>query len=717
MIMPILRRSRILAAFCLSALASAATFPIVSPESAAPGERWAAQELSGFLSEVYLGDAYPVVGEAPEAGDYILLTSRHSDALIQTHIAAEGFDEPGEFTVTTVERDGRRIGVIVGERPGAVRDAVYSLLEQRLGYGFYLHRNAAEAAATGPFDFAGWDLQDKPQTTERVIFNWYNFLSGVTTWNLEDYKVWIRQAARMRHTDVMLHTYGWGPFTEFSHNGVTKEVEYLQNTAVGRHWMIEHTGDVRELIGGELFADEGPVFGADVSKVGYGGITEANRVAQSKALLREAIDYAVNTVGLGFNWAFDIDTSYGNPQNIIETLPESDRLFIRDHWLARPDTDAGYQFFRSMIAQTMRDFPGITTITLWARNGTGGAFGGLTTGLKRSDLPADWWPLYDAAPPLAQSDFTAGHIYHAKVAEAVRRALDELGYAQVKLAFGSWWREKVEGDMFSDNFAPAHHFLPRELTFYPLDYYMAFGHHAEFRQHLGAIAAERRLVLLEWAHHDDGGHLGRPYQPPVDFADKLQNNHIDGYGVIHWMTRPLDVFFKNLQYQVWRSTRNEPLKTTTARMARDFFGDAALPVMSDYLYDWMTTAPQFGRETGPALGGDSSTGEDKSVKDYEARAADCLRRIAILDRIDPAALSPRAREAWHFFRAQEEWIRLFHLAQGASDLELQKATIRKYAEMIQHDGGPTRGELGILVQHNLKWLRLQVEEQGATDAN
>lgn len=152
-------------------------------------------------------------------------------------------------------------------------------------------------------------------------------------------------------------------------------------------------------------------------------------------------------------------------------------------------------------------------------------------------------------------------------------------------------------------------------------------------------------------------------------------------------------------------------------MALDLFGETAFPVMAEYLYDWMTTAPQFGRETGPALGGDGSTGPEKSVKDYEVRAADCLRRIAILDRVDTATLSPRAREAWRFLRAQEEWIRLFHLAQGASDLELQKKTIRKYAEMIQYDGGPTRGELGILVQHNLKWLRLQTKEQSATDAN
>lgn len=694
-----------------ASFATAATYPIVSPESTAASERWAAQELSTFLHEIYSGDSFPVVSKAPEAGDYILLTSHHNEDLIRAHIPREDFDEPGEFTVTRIESNGQRIGIICGNRPDAVRDGVYSLLEQKLGYGFYLYRDAAEAVTSGTFDFEGWDLVEQPIVGERVIFNWYNFISGVTTWNLEDYKHWIRQAARMRHTDVMLHAYGWAPFTEFTHNGVTKEVEYLQNTALGEHWMIEHTDDVRELIGGEVFIDEGPIFGAEVSKVGHGGITEANRVAKAKAMLREAIDYAVNTVGLEFNWALDIDTIYGNPQNIILTLPESARFPVGDLWLPRPDTEPGYQLFRSMIQVTMDDFPAITKITLWSRNSRSKSFGGLTTGMERKDLPADWQALYDDAPAEAQTKYAAGHIYHAEVAKAFRRALDELDHGNVQLGYGSWWREDPAGNMVSDNFIPANYFMPSDLTCYPLDYYMVFGDKESFRQQLARIAATRDLVLIEWAHHDDGGHLGRPYQPPVDFAEKLVEIGAHGYGVIHWMNRPLDIFFKNLQNQVWTGTLNEPLQETTARMALDFFGTAQADIMADYLYEWMTTAPRFGRETGPGLGADSSTKSNSNVENFQARAADCERRIAILDQVDTTQLTPRAREAWAYLRGHEEWIRLFHLAQENWDPELQEQTIRKYVETITRDGGPTRGEMGILVQHNLKWLGLQPESQ------
>jgi Mn2+/Fe2+ NRAMP family transporter len=679
--------------------------PIVRSESAEPSEQWAATELANFLQELYPNDRFPVVKTAPAHGDYILLSGPSDSGVLKANIQPEEIDEPGEFVVKSIRTDEREIGIICGNTPRAVLDGVYSLLEQKLGFGFYLYRNASERAEKGAFSFDKWDLAAAPDYSERIIFNWYNFISGVTAWNLEDYKHWIRQAARMRHTDVMLHVYGWAPFTEFSHNGVTKEVEYLQNTAVGRHWMVEHTPDVRKLIGGEVFADEGPVFGADVSKVGYGGITEENRVEKAKAMLREVFDYAVNTVGLEFNWAFDIDTTYGNPQNIILTLPESARFPVGDFWLARPDTEAGYQFFRSMIKTTMDDFPAITKLTLWARNSRSSSFGGLTTGMTRDDLPSDWQPLYDEAPPEAQTPYSAGHIYHAKVAEAFRRALNELGHQNVELGFGSWWREDPAGEMVSDNFEPANWFMPQELTCYPLDYYMAFGKHENFRRELAKIAAKRNLVLLEWAHHDDGGYLGRPYQPPVNFADKLKETGVSGYGVIHWMTRPLDIFFKNVQNQVWSNTKNQTLRQTSDQMALDFFGNSQSEIMAGYLFDWMTTAPRFGRETGEDLGGDSSTKSNSNVDHFEERATGCDRRIAILDQVDTDKLSPQALETWKYFREHEEWIKLFHLAQKDWDPELQKQTIRKYVEKTSHDGGMTRGEKGILIQHNLKWLK------------
>ncbi len=693
----------VLSAICISLSAStavAANYPVVLDEGADTRTRWAAMELSKFLREIYPDDRFPVVDSTPGSGDFIVLASGHGVDLVKDQVKRDEIDEPGEFVLKQTVEGARRVGMICGYDSRALLDGVYALLEQKLGYGFYLHRNASEAADRGAFTFNKWDLTARPLVHERLCFNWYNFISGVSAWNLSDYKHWIRQAARMRHTDVMLHTYGWGPFTQFTHNGVTKQVGHLQNTAFGNHWGNVHTADVRKLIGGAALAGEGAIFGADIGKVGQAGITEENRVQHAKAMLNAAADYAVNTVGMEFNWSFDIDTIDGNPQNIIATLPESARFKVGENWLARPDTEEGYRYFREIIETTMSDFPALTKITVWWRHKNNAAFGGLSLTMKPGDMPAEWRTAYETAPAEARNAFGPAHFYHAKVARAFRRALDELGHTEVKLGYGSWWMQERHESLLSAN-----HFMPQEMTCYALDYHMAFGERQDYRDQLAKVAAGRSLVVIEWAQHDDGGYLGRPYLPPENFATKLEQTGCSGYGVIHWMTRPLDIFFKNLQNQVWSNTPNEPIERTCEKMAVDFFGESQSAAMAKYLHAWMTTAPQFARETGQGLGHPGSVGDYGSVESHEDRAAGCDRRIALLDRVDTGQLSPRALEAWKYFRGHEEWIKWFHLAQKDWNRSLQEKTIKKYIEKSSRDGGMTRGEKGILIQHHLKWLK------------
>ena len=107
---------------------------------------------------------------------------------------------------------------------------------------------------------------------------------------------------------------------------------------------------------------------------------------------------------------------------------------------------------------------------------------------------------------------------------------------------------------------------------------------------------------------------------------------------------------------------------------------------------------------------------DRLIAYHEARAKGCEKRIAILDRADTQQFSERALETWKYFRGHEEWIKLFHLAQKTGNIELMEETIRKYVEKASRDGGMTRGEKGILIQHNLKWLKHQ-QKNGKVDRN
>ena len=109
-------------------------------------------------------------------------------------------------------------------------------------------------------------MNDAPIAGERLIFNWHNFLSGCSAWNLEDWQQWITQAERLRFNTIMVHAYGNNPMFSFSLNGETKPTGSLTNTRTGRDWGTENVLDVRKIVGGEgLFS--GPVFGADASMV------------------------------------------------------------------------------------------------------------------------------------------------------------------------------------------------------------------------------------------------------------------------------------------------------------------------------------------------------------------------------------------------------------------------------------------------------------------
>jgi len=93
---------------------------------------------------------------------------------------------------------------------------------------------------------------------------------------------------------------------------------------------------------------------------------------------------------------------------------------------------------------------------------------------------------------------------------------------------------------------------------------------------MGAVAALRPGLPGAWAHHDDGNYVGRPYTPYADFHQRLEKMGCgqSGFGIIHWMTRPLDLHFKSLVNQVWQDRRNEPLAVTCRRMAEDCLGPA-----------------------------------------------------------------------------------------------------------------------------------------------
>ena len=76
------------------------------------------------------------------------------------------------------------------------------------------------------------------------------------------------------------------------------------------------------------------------------------------------------------------------------------------------------------------------------------------------------------------------------------------------------------------------------------------------------INPERVVYPFVWAHHDDHSYIGSPFTPPSEFATKLAERESEGFGILHWNTWPLDLYFKNLSQQTWRLSMNEGYETT-----------------------------------------------------------------------------------------------------------------------------------------------------------
>jgi len=405
---------------------------ILIPSKASSPENVAAAELAGYLKKLYPDTEFTVAGKtAAKAGMAIRLGTPDSTPDLLKYIGERKLQGPESYVVTKATIDGRETGIILGADPAGVMYGVYGLLE-RLGCGFFLSFDTVPKPLNEAFGFDKWDMANHPLTPIRMVFNWHNFLTGCTTWDLDHWKEWIAQSQKSGFNTVMVHAYGNNPMFSFAFNGKTKDVGYVASTRHGRDWGINHINDIRRGHGGFLFNDA--VFGSEAAKVPYD-----QRVQAKQAMMRKAFEYAEER-GVKINFALDVDTEGANPQDVIKTLAEEDRFKISEMWVARPDTPSGYQYYKAQAKALFDAYPQITTLTLWRRKGPG--LGSVWPLIKVSEMPESWQAEYNAHlaanPKAAKVDLSVFNFAIAKVFKAWRTALNELGLEGISIATGSW---------------------------------------------------------------------------------------------------------------------------------------------------------------------------------------------------------------------------------------------------------------------------------------
>lgn len=675
----------------------AAQTKIAIVAGANPVEQLAANELASHLHTLYPSATFSIGTAAADATAVYLGTAQDLPARYAGSVKGE-MDSADSYAVKVIDP---HIAVIAGATPRAALFAADALLE-KLGFGFYLSYSTNPPPRTSPFSFDGWQLHDAPTAAERVIFDWHNFLSGCSTWNLVDWQHWITQASRMRFNAIMVHAYGNNPMYSFTFNGQTKPTGYLTNTKYGRDWGTEHVLDVRKMIGGSLFS--GPVFGADASLPDSAAPPrDSERVQAAESLMQGVFQFAAAR-GMGVTFALDVDTESANPQNVIHTLPASARIATHGFQLVNPDTADGYAYYRAEIEQLMKMYPQITQLAVWFR----GALNSPWRGITPEEFPAAWRAEYSSAieanprlrhDPDAPSMFAIG-----KIARAFRKALDETGHSNVTMAAGSWR---------FDYLPSADVFMPRGVALMPLDYDYAFPSDP-VQERLRVIGRHRSVIPIVWAQHDDREFSGRSYTPFAGLGSLLRWSNSSGFGVIHWTTRPLDLFFKNVSDQVWNASFDETLDVTAGEMALRTFGAKAQDLGKRYLLDWIYDAPAFGRET-------SDRFLDQFV-DESNEAIGARLRLALLARMTPLAQNAAERDWIGYYQDWEHYaqdvfqaqtaLQDSYAAQKAGNLQAArsameaanpKAAIEAYVRAIRH-GDTSRGEKGILITLNLRWL-------------
>ncbi len=660
----------------------------------------AAEILKSYLSKIYPKTEFRISEKENEDGTNIFaLTLKNFEKIVHPSSLDNIPSIPESFSVFTIQHNNKLQGVILGADDRGLFYGIYSLLE-RLGCGFYLSNEVVPSYST--FSFEQCSFKDEPLIKDRIVFNWHNFLSSCSSWNYEDWCSWIDQSAKMRYNSIMVHAYGNNPMFSFDYNGIIKKVGYLTTSSSGRDWGAQNINDVRRLPGGDIFTL--PVFGSEAAKV-----PEGERVRAATQLMSKVFQHA-KEMEMNIVFAIDVDTWSANPINLIESLPPESLIHLDRQDVVNPDTPEGYKYYKAQIESLLRFYPQITTIAVWIRNE-----GNTLWDFNPEKFPKSWineWSLLTKQKPeLINDKYAAKNFSISKIIAAFQEALKELNKSNVNIWLGSWsWNYMLSANIL----------LPHDVALIPLDWSIDSESDVP-NEILTKIGSERKIIPIFWAQNDDQGYIGKPYTPFTNFYNKLKERNYSGFGIIHWTSRPLDLFFKSLANQVWLKSRNEYISETISNFVLKYFGSFQQEI-KDYLTDWIINGPMFGRETTDHFidlpKPKQKSGNSKAVKIIEG----AKRRSAILSKVNQKVLSDGCIKMLNyfsqielfyisFFQNQEKFYQAFEMltrrnidsAKSILETVNPEQTIELYTK-ASSNLEMTTGEKALVISMGTRWL-------------
>lgn len=669
---------------------------IVVSADATKQEIKAADQLKTYLKEIYPGYLFAVTTLINEDN----YTVRIARPVILAAAEQMTKDIPTNEEGFLIRRLNEKNVIIASHSAKGLFNAVYSLVE-KLGVGFYLS-SEVKALPKKKLEFKEWELSDFPLQQERIVFNWHNFLSGCTGWNYEDWCSWIDQSAKMRYNSIMVHAYGNNPMFSFEYNGQKKVVGYLTTSQSGRDWGAQHVNDVRRLPGGKIFSAS--VMGSTAALV-----PDNQRSEAATNLMSRVFEHS-GEMAMKLNFAIDVDTWPANPKNIIETLPQSSRIKLREQDIVNPETPEGYQYYKAQVKSLLTNYPQISTITVWIRDGRS-LWNDMTSEQFPDSWLKEWKQLIEKHPELGKYKHGPSIFTSSKVVTAFQKALKEINRENISVAFGSWNLEFVP---YSDLL------MPSDCPLIFLEEMVNFDS-SERRKVLSEIGKSRKVIPVFYGHHDDHRYMGRPYAPFPNFNDLLTERKVAGFGLLHWTTRPLDLLFKSLDDQVWEKSENKTLTSTLSDYCRTTFGSSQ-KALDQYMSEWINRGPMFGRETQDHFFDLGKQIFGEKLEPTDVTIAGIKSRTALLKSVNQSDLSEMGKKMYRYYASMEQfYLMLFQnqdkfnqayamlgrQSMDSANVILQSVTPEKTIEIYTAASTIlpiTTGEKALIVSMGTRWL-------------
>ena len=199
---------------------------VVTAADAPALERYAAAQLSGYLSKLFGIRAEPVTAVPERAGTILLVGSPRSNVLVKESPAASRFDGLGEQGIviqrTTLGAGlGARPAIVVGGgSPQATLWAVYDLVERYWGVRYLLHGDVLPPRSRFRLPDAHVRMEPLLPIRQWRVVN--EFACGPASWGLADYRPVLDQLAKMKFNRLLVVLWPHQPYLHYEYGGIAR---------------------------------------------------------------------------------------------------------------------------------------------------------------------------------------------------------------------------------------------------------------------------------------------------------------------------------------------------------------------------------------------------------------------------------------------------------------------------------------------------------------